>query len=203
MTSFGKKILSAFIEMTDEQKPAAVKPVTAPVYSATPVVTTTTDSRFKEYFGKLFTEANIPGPDYFEFVKVLEAVQGIPDEKMRYSAAFAGLQVQGLDKQKLLSTAEQYLQVLHTDAANFHRTVDTTLQEKVTGKKKEIENMQQRIQQLEQEIKSLHHQTGQLQKEIQENEERIEASTGGYKNASDHMKSRILHDIEKIKHYIQ
>ena len=203
--SLGKKILSAFVEINNEQQPAEVKPVATPLRSTQTVSSNTTvsaDSRFKEYFDKLFTEANIPGPDYYEFVKVLEAVQSIPDEKMRYTAAFAGLQVQGLDKQKLLSTAEQYLQVLTTDANNFHKTVDMTLQEKVTGKKTEAEQKQQRIQQLENEIRQLHQQIEAMQQEIRENEEKIESSTGGYKAASDNMKSRILHDIEKIKLYI-
>ena len=46
-------------------------------------------------------------------------MQAVPDEQVRYITAFAGLSVQGLDKQKLLSTAAQYLQLLETDATNF------------------------------------------------------------------------------------
>ncbi len=39
-------------------------------------------------------------------------MQVVPDEQIRYITAFAGLSVQGLDKQKLLTTASQYLQLL-------------------------------------------------------------------------------------------
>jgi hypothetical protein len=206
MASLGKKILSAFVVVADEKKqveekqpeskplPAPRKPV---MNSAAPV-----SNRFRDYFDKLFTEANIAGPDYFEFSKMIEAMHSIPDEKARYSAAFAGLQVQGLDKGKLLSTAEQYVQVLHTDAVNFHSTVDAALQEKVHQKKQEMEEKNKRIQQLSQEISDLQNQLTVLQQEVAENEAKIEASTGSYKVESEYMKERILSDIQKIKQYI-
>jgi len=209
MASLGKKILSAFVEVSDdEQKPVEKTP--APVQQQTPTYATTSnaatsaavDSRFKEYFDKLFTEANIPGPDYYEFSKMVSVMHTIPDEKIRLQAAFAGLTLQGLDKNKLLSTAEQYLQVLNTDAANFQRTVDATLHEKVHGKKQSAEEKQKRIQQLQNEIQQLQNEIEVLQKEIQDNEEKIETNTGGYKIASVNMKNRIAQDIEKIKQYI-
>src|SRR6476659_5324880 len=104
MTHFGKKILYAFVEVTEE------KPVTATdvseMHSSTHTATAGTvaagSEKFKQYFDQLFKDANLPGPDYFEFSKMTEAMMGITDERARYSAAFAGLSVQGLDKQKLL-----------------------------------------------------------------------------------------------------
>jgi hypothetical protein len=98
------------------------------------------DDRFAGHFDQLLSEANIPGPDYYEFSRMIGVMQGIPDEGARYSAAFAGLQVQGLDKQRLLTTAGEYLRILDTDARNqFQQTVDAALQEKVHGKEKEAE----------------------------------------------------------------
>jgi hypothetical protein len=218
MANLGKKILSAFVEVSDDTKKEAPKPAEAsqsfePVKTA-PASTFTgntssnsyaspVNSKFREYFEKLFSEANIPGPDYFEYSKMIEAMQALPDEQVRYSTAFAGLSVQGLDKEKLLSTAAQYLQVLETDAANFNHSVDTALQEKVHEKKRQMEEKDQRIQQLTQEISALQNDLLQLQSEIKENEAKIEANTGGYKNESEAMKTRIARDMEKIKRYIQ
>jgi len=145
----------------------------------------------------------LPGPDYFEYSKMLEAMQAVPDEQVRFITAFAGLSVQGLDKQKLLSTAAQYLQVLETDAQNFHSSVDAALQEKVVEKKRQMEEKAQRIQQLTQEISALQNDLLNTQAEIKENEAKIEANTGGYKYESEAMKNRIARDIEKIKNYIQ
>lgn len=207
MASFGKKILSAFVEIKDkpELKPDTEKPIgPSTIYSAPAAERSApVDNKFKQYFDKLFRESNIPGPDYFEFSKMTEAMQNITDETARYSAAFAGLSVQGLDKQKLLSTAEQYIRLLETDATHFLSTVDAALKEKVHQKKAEADEKNKRIQQLSQEIQSLQEQVVSLQEEIKENEERIEASTGGYQIASENMKQRIETDIEKIKRFIQ
>src|SRR6185295_1808416 len=200
MANLGKKILSAFVEVSDDKKPEVQQPAKAsqsfePVKTE-PATTFTgntanntyaspVNSKFREYFEKLFSEANIPGPDYFEYSKMIEAMQAIPDEQVRYSTAFAGLSVQGLDKEKLLSTAAQYLQVMETDAANFNHSVDAALQEKVHEKKRQMEEKKQRIQQLTQEISALQNDLLQLQSEIKENEAKIEANTGGYKNESE------------------
>ena len=218
MANLGKKILSALVEVSDDKKAETEKQpsqkeglpkTTTP--AATFTSTTTNNSyttqensrKFKEYFEKLFKEANLPGPDYFEYSKMLEAMQSVPDEQVRFITAFAGLNVQGLDKQKLLSTAAQYLQLLDTDAQNFHSSVDAALQEKVVEKKKQLEEKEQRIQQLTQEISTLQNDMLTMQAEIKDNEAKIEANTGGYKNESEVMKNRIALDIEKIKKYIQ
>jgi gas vesicle protein len=213
MANLGKKILSAFVEVSDDKKPEAEKPpekatASTPSYSqsgstAKSNYTSPVNSKFKDYFDKLFSEANIPGPDYFEFNKMIEVMRSVPDEQVRYITAFAGLSVQGLDKQKLLSTAAQYLQLLETDATNFHSTVDAALQEKVHEKKRTMDEKAVRIQQLTQEISQLQNDLQALQLEIKENEEKIEANTGAYKAESEAMKARIASDVDKIKQYIQ
>ena len=198
--NIGKKILSAFVELSEDRKT-----LTATEVEETPVVRYQPSSdrdKFQQYFNKLFEEANIQGPDYYEFSKMIEAMSSIPDEKARYLAAFAGLSVQGLDKTRLLSTASQYLQVLETDASNFNNTIDATLHEKVINKKLEIEEKNKRIQQLSKEIEDLQNKMMVLQNEIKENEEKIENNSTGYKTESDHMKNKIQADIEKIKKHI-
>jgi hypothetical protein len=206
MASIGKRILSAFVELKEEENssPANSNKET-PVYRETitksyqPVEK---NDRFVQYFEKLFREANLPGPDYFEFSKMIEAMKSIPDEKARYAAAYAGLSVQGLDKEKLLSTATEYLRILKADAANFGNTVDAALQEKVILKKQEMGEKTARIEQLSNEINELHRQIEILQHEISENEEKIESNSGSYKRESENMKAGIERDIEKIKQHI-
>ena len=205
MASFGKKILSAFVEVTEEKKPVTVPEATQP--NSTPTAAAKTVSaagieKFKQYFDKLFNDANLPGPDYFEFAKMTQAMAAIADEKARYAAAYAGLNVQGLDKTKLLSTAADYLKIIETDTANFSSSVDAALAEKVQAKQQEIVNKQQRLEQLQREISDLQNQIQLLHEEVKENEEKIEINTGGYKMASENMKQQILLDIEKIKQHI-
>lgn len=206
MSSFGKKILSAFVEVTDNEQPVTkhneVQQTPIQVNRQSASVVPAVSAKFREYFDKLLSEANIPGPDYYEFSKMTEAMRSIADEKARFNAAYAGLSVQGLDKQKLLQTAAQYLQLLDNDAANFNNTVDAALQEKVVAKQKAIEEKQLRIMELTKEITSLHTQVEVLNNEIKENEEKIESNTGGYKAALQIMKNNIAEDIDKINLHI-
>jgi hypothetical protein len=209
MTNLGKKILSAFVEVSDDKKTAAEKPITPPPatfytnMAANNSYTSAGNSKFREHFEKLLKEANIPAPGYYEFSKMTDAMQAVPDEQVRYITAFAGLSVQGLNKQKLLSTASQYLQTLDADATSFHSTVAAAIQEKVHEKKRLMNEKEKHIQQLMQEINTLQTDILNLQNEIKENETKIEANIGGYKYESEAMKDRINRDMEKIKSYIQ
>ncbi|MEO5593589.1 MAG: hypothetical protein ABIR15_07675 [Chitinophagaceae bacterium] len=206
MASIGKKILSAFVELTDAT-PAVKKPGEVNSTSTFTAVSYTPkqadNEKFRKYFEKLFEEANMPGPDYYEFSKMIEAMKSIPDENARFSAAFAGLQVQGLDKQKLLATASSYLEIMDKDAVSFFSTVDAAMQEKVLGKKNEMEEKTQRVKDLSNEISDLQHQVAVLNNEIKDNEEKLAHRTDSYKDAMENMKSRIQNDAEKIKSFIQ
>jgi hypothetical protein len=217
MAGLGKKILSAFVEVNPpDAQPAAFEKskkggatgavsqgdISQPTPSGSQQPEPN-DSRMVEYFDKLFGDANIPGPDYFEFSKMVAALRSVPDEFTRYSAAFAGLLAQGLTKEKLLSTAEEYLKVLDTDAAHFHSTVETALQEKVQDKKAQAEEKSKRIQALSKEITDLQNQIAALQTEITDSEQKITGRSGEYGAESAARKQQIAADIEKIKQYIR
>ena len=204
MARIGKKILSAFIE-TAESSPAAPAAAVTPKAEVVPEAQAApaSDQRFADYFDKLFSDANIPGPDYYEFSKMVTAMQVIPDERSRYYAAFAGLQVQGLDKQKLLSTAAEYLRALTANAGQFETTVEAALQEKVHSRTAEAEEKSRRIQALSQEILKLQEEIAAMQREIGENRDKLTASGSAYAAESGRRKQQIESDIQKINTYIQ
>jgi len=203
MAGLGRKFLSAFLEVSPTPKATEQNESNQVVSNQAPDPAPGAGSRFAEYFDKLFSETNIPGPDYYEFSKMIEAMKAIPDEQSRFYAAYAGLYAQGVDKAKLLSTAEEYLRILETDSRQFHTTVDAAMQEKVQHKKAEEKEKSDRISALSREIADLQNQITALQAAIKENEEKIEASTGGYAAESARRTTRIQADIEKIKNYLQ
>jgi hypothetical protein len=227
MASLGKKILSAFMEVTDEKKEGSTQEqnrheasnagVGADAGQAhgsrgnaagpdtgrqEPESASRSDDRFAGHFDQLLSEANIPGPDYYEFSRMIGVMQGIPDEGARYSAAFAGLQVQGLDKQRLLTTAGEYLRILATDADQFQQTVDAALQEKVHGKETEAEEKAGRIQALSQEILQLQQQISALQAEVHANKDKLTSGSSAYTAESGRRQQQIKNDIDKINQYI-
>ena len=205
MSNLAKRILSTFIEM-DETSEKTVPAQPAPERHTDAVSSTSNvvfaSDKFKLYFDNLFKETNFPGPDYYEFTRMVEVMSTIPDEKTRFVSAYAGLSLQGLDKDKLLKTASQYLQVVDNDAKNFLSTVEKALQEKVIGKKKEMEGKAKRIQERTKEINDLNARLEALNNDIRENEQKINVNANTYKQESDTMKNKIAQDIQKINQYI-
>jgi hypothetical protein len=207
--SIGKKILSAFIEVEEDNESKATQSDESAAaitkqtqnYSGS-YATSESSGKFKQYFDNLFKDSNMPGPDYFEFTKMVEAMSAIPDERARFVASFAGLSVQGLSKPKLIQTVNQYLEVLEKDSTNFNASISAAIDEKVESKRNEIVDKTKRIQDLSQEISDLTNRIAILKNEIQENEEKIKSSTGGYNNESAIMKNKIKQDIEKMNQYL-
>ena len=206
MPSFGKKILGAFVDLGDDSSDA-VQPESAPAPKTESAITYNTTAtgpsdKFKQYFETLLKDSNLPGPDYYEFVKMVEAMQSITDERIKYTTAFAGLSMQGLDKKKLLDSATGYLQLLEKDAVNFHATVGNALRDKVTARKKEMAGIAQRIQELTKEITDLTGKLEAMKNEVKENEEKLNASSGSYAFELDNVKNKIRQDIQKINQYV-
>jgi hypothetical protein len=201
MISIGKKIISAFLEVDAPQEPLPPRENHArpddPVQPQDHV-----DDRFTGHFDKLLSDANIPGPDYYEFARMIAVMQAIPDEAARYNAAFAGLQVQGLNKQRLLDTASDYLRILSTDAGQFQATVDAAFKEKVDGKEADAEQKTARIRALSQEIVQLQQQISALQAEIGISKEKLSGSSNAYTTESNRRQEEIRRDIDKINQYI-
>lgn len=206
MASIGKKILSAFVEVTGETTPVA-KPgetkILSTAKSGSNGTVSADNGKFRQYFRQLFEEANLPGPDYYEFSKMTAAMGTMADERSRYCAAFAGLQSQGLNRQQLLSSASTYIDLLEKDAVNFSVTVEAAVKEKLEAGKREMEEKAARIQQLTREISDLQQRVTALNGELKENEQKIAQSTEGYKTAMEAARNAILQDVEKIKLFIQ
>ncbi|RYZ23562.1 MAG: hypothetical protein EOO16_04425 [Chitinophagaceae bacterium] len=200
--NIGKKILSALIELPDEDRRPDSGPVTninAQPINSVPAADT---DKFRRHFEQLLEEANGPGPDYFEFFRMIAAMRAIGDESARYAAAFAGLQPQGLTKEKLLESAQANLALLNEDAARFRSTVDHAQHEKVQARRSELEANTARIAELRAEITRLEQRNLALQAEVGEQEQRLEASRRAYEAAWQDEQERVRQDIEKISKHI-
>ena len=163
--------------------------------------------KFEKHFDKLFEQANMPGPDYYEFCKVAETLEAhIPDEKTRFSAAFASLSVQGLTKQRLIEAAAHYKEVISADKIKFDLAIDkkgnTELETRkvsvVTMEKKIVDNSEL-IKTLTKEISDSQAKIATMKNEILEEEKRLASNKSGYNVAYEAMLNRINLDIQKIQ----
>ncbi|HEX8546595.1 MAG TPA: hypothetical protein VF691_06505 [Cytophagaceae bacterium] len=216
MANFFKKALGVFLEFEeDPNSPANPQPVTAdknhtspiPIGVVKPHLNPQDIDKFGKHFDKLFEQTNLPGPDYFEFCKMMETLEAhIPDEKARMAAVFASLAIQGLTKQKLLDSATQYKLVVDKDKSDFDSAVNEKTRREIESRKKILDDLEKRIianseliQNLTKEITEAQTQIGTVKNQITEEQNKIAAKSGGYMFACEAMLNKIVSDIQKLQ----
>jgi len=160
--------------------------------------------KFISHFDEIFDKANIPGPDYFEFSKMIQAMGNLTED-VKFPAVFSALKIQGLSKQKLIDTASQYIKVLEDDEKQFTSLLDTKVLGDINNKKlalttnkETIKKKEELIAKLQEELINDKQNISTLESEISIDEKKYKDKIIVYKSASDNRKSLINSDIEKI-----
>lgn len=226
MSNMFKKALGLFVEF----EPEAPKPVDSswgddglplqvkPTKNFTSHSTTTTGlakglinqndlDKFEKHFEELFNKVNLPGPDYYEFWKMMETLEAaVPDETVRMNAVFSTLKIQGLSKEMLISSAEKYLHVVDKDKQEFENAVNTKVLGEIESRKSSVEELEKKnkaddelIQKLTKEINDNLQKIIALKKEVIDEEAKINSNKNGYNIACDAMMAKLGSDIQKIK----
>lgn len=222
MSTFFRKALSLFVVIDEEQpKQAAAQPERAataaaetPKQDQAPAPKQLSEaelSKFEKHFDQLFDQANLPGPDYFEFWKTMDTLEAhIPDEKARMKAVFASLKIQGLSKQTLLDTAGKYKDIILKDKASFESAVQSKSESEIAGREasiqkmeKEREDKRQMIEKLQREIEESAAKIASLQQEIAAEKQKIENAQRGYLAACNAMVAKIENDIQQFQQIIE
>jgi chromosome segregation ATPase len=213
MASFFKKAMGLFVEF-DENAPAQGENKTSQVNSQRSntnqepaSLSQETLDKFQKHFDQLFDQANFPGPDYFEFFKMMETLEHpIPDEKARISAVYASLAIQGLTKSKLVDTATQYKTILEQDKMKFSAAINEKSRTEVEGRKQNVAALQNKItansdtiQKLTKEITDAQATISTLQSEIAQEKDKMTANANGYQVSYDAIQAKISSDIQKIQ----
>jgi hypothetical protein len=211
MASFFKKALGVFVEFDDEQQkdtPSSLtqNPIITPEISRNPE-NHAEAQKFENYFENLFEKANFPGPDYFEFYKMMETLEAhITDEKARLSATFASLAIQGLTKQTLLDTAGRYKSIIEQDHVNFEKALNDKLKSEVGDRQNQLLSLEKKIaansemiQKLTKEITDAQTQMGQIKTQVMEQENKLIKNKNGYQVACQAVLNKISTDIQKIQ----
>ncbi|WP_295127837.1 hypothetical protein [uncultured Chitinophaga sp.] len=216
MANLLKKALGLFVEFEPDGESAPVQnsssntPAKFPAAHAKEIAAAMTDAdldKFEQHFSQLFERSNLPGPDYFEFWKMMETLEAhLPDEKARLSVVYATLSVQGLTKDKLMESAAQYKLIVEQDRNEFDKAANDKASHEIEGRRQQLEDMEkliadnaELIQKLTQEITAAQTKAGALKTEVTEHERKIAVNRQGYQVASEAMINKILTDIQKIQ----
>jgi FtsZ-binding cell division protein ZapB len=210
MSGFFKKAMGLFVEF--EEAPGGSFPKNdAPSLTARsklpPVLNAEDLDKFEKHFEKLFDQANLPGPDYYEFMRMNETLEShIKDDKARLAATFASLTIQGLTKDILIQTAARYKEIVHDDKNKFEQIARQKHEDDIGGRRRELQSLEEKIRQnaeviqkLTQEITEAKAAAGTLKGSISQEEERLEKNKQGYLIACEAMIRKIDNDLTKIQ----
>jgi uncharacterized protein YukE len=179
--------------------------------------------KFNRHFDEVISGANLPGPNYFTFAQMLGEMGDLPDAA-KYKAAFAALKVQGVSRDKLISTAKAYLDILDQDNSGFKSAVEQSttehageiqsIEKSVTDAQQaikdikaateaEIERLQRdcdtKVKTLQDQIKTNQAKVAPLEEEI----DKVQNKVRSYDQACQQYKASIQDDINKINTFIQ
>ncbi len=173
-------------------------------HNTSPTVTPDNSSveKFQAYFKALYNKANLPGPDFYEYHNMVEAMGDLITDDVKYPSVFAGFGGQ-LDKEKLVNSGQQYLDIIAADRADFDKTFQVAKLQKVAERQKLADKKAVEIKALQEKIAALNQEIVQLSQQASADELRLNNEQAAYLQQSDSFRQRITNSIERIKQYIK
>ncbi len=219
--SFLNKLKGIFI-VEEPQKPSTTsttstqntQPV-SPQSTYTPPVIVTGNGQVSEKFMNALLESmqnnNTPGFDYFEFRQSIQNLSKMPmDEATRYQSAFAMAQTMNVLPQTLVSSAQNYVQILAAEEQKFHQALANKEGSDVNAKQQEINNLDAAIKQKAEQIKQLTEQIQQnqsqmeaLKAQISEASSKVAATKNDFVVTYNALVNEIKKDIDNMQRYLK
>lgn len=157
----------------------------------------------QQYFEKLIDEANIKNPlfqgtDYKEFVDSKVDIDDIADEQIRYRTAFNVLKSTGLTKEKLLSTGQEYLNIIGRDLNAFQSAHSQQYAKEVRQKEVLIQKKAEELQALTLRLTALKGEINSLTQDINLTKEKLNTVRQSFLLAGENKQTEIQMELDKI-----
>jgi hypothetical protein len=176
-----------------------------PVYSPGGTITVALPEH-EQYFEKLIADANIKNPlfqgtDFKEFVDSKVDIDDITDETIKYRTAFNVLKSTGLTKEKLLSTGQEYLNLVGRDLNAFQSAHAQQYKKEVHQKELLIQKKAEELQTLTQRINTLKGEINKLTVDINLTKDKLNVTKNSFLLAGENKQKEIQTELEKIAGY--
>ena len=167
------------------------------------------DKFLKVLFDALQT-SNQEGFDYLEFKDFLRSLANVPmDDNTRFKSAFATAQTMGATKDKIISSAHQYISILGKEESKFQEALTAQKDRNLTGKQKEIKDIETTIQQKEAEIEKLkteleahRQQIKTLEHDINTASDKLAQTASDFQATYQALMSQIQDDVKNIESHL-
>jgi hypothetical protein len=173
-----------------------------PVYSPGGTITVPMPEH-QQYFEKLVEDANVKNPlfkgaDYKEFVDSKLDIDDISDEALKYKTAFNILKGSGLTKEKLLSTGQEYLNIIGRDLNTFLSAFSLQYKKELGKNEALIQKKAEELQLLTQKATALKKEINQLTQEISLAKDKLNTHKNSFLLAGENKQKEIQTELEKI-----
>lgn len=158
--------------------------------------------KFTKHFLELFDSANLPGPDYFELSQALLNMPAGIDQASAIKMVYATLSTMGLTKTKLLTSIDQYLQVIEDDATNFNKDAQLKEDQEIGAELRAIEALKKQELDLQEQIAKIQQTIQQKSASIQEAQVKLESNKQQYQIAYTQFKAKLNSDKQIISQSI-
>lgn len=173
-------------------------PTQAPVQ-----VDATSSDEFNQYLAKIMDDANLPGPDYYEFSKALDTLKALPlTEEQKYVTIFATFGAQGIKPQDLIDAAMKYITILgQKKSSEFDSSVQSA-EVALKATKDKIVSLGEDNIKLQKQMTENARMIGELTNEFTTKESKLEIKKTTFNMAYQNFINKIMGDIENIKKYL-
>jgi len=191
--------------ITDNPSPAVNTAAQTPVYSPAGTITSPMPEH-QQYFEKLIEEANVKNPlfqgaDFKEFIDSKVDIDDITDEVLKYRTAFNILKSSGLTKEKLLSTGQEYLNIIGRDLNVFQSAHAQQYQKEVRQKEALIQKKAEELQALTQRLNVLKGEINNLTQDINLTKDKLDTTKNSFLLAGEKKQKEIQTELDKIAQY--
>ena len=188
---------------TPAPPPAARPPL--PAYSPGGTLTQPLPEH-EQYFEQLVDKANrtnplFQGTDFKEFIDSKVDIDDIADENLRYRTAFNVLKSTGLTREKLLSTGQEYLDIIGRDLNAFQGAHAQQYKKEVGGKEALVQKKAEELQALTQRINALKGEINALTQDIEVVREKLNTTKASFLLAGENKQAQIQMELQKILQY--
>ena len=167
--------------------------------------------KFFEVLAKAMEAANQEGFDYFEFKQALANLKNVPmDDATRFKSAFAMSQAMGVTADKLLNSANHYLDVLKNEQTKFVKAAENQRQAQVGNKQTQADNLEAVMRQKAEQIKQLTAEIAQHGKEVETIKSdisqavvKVEQTSRDFEATYQLLVGQIQGDVSSMKNYLK
>lgn len=166
------------------------------------------DEKSLNFILNALSKSNLDGFDYIEFAQAVKRLQDMPmDESMALKSAYSTVSTIGLSKDKLVKSAQYYLDVLAKERKVFKQSVEDRKILKIERQKRKMQTILEEIEKLETRKKQITEKLALFKKEYDDisgsldaENEKIIMTERAFDDTISRLAARIEKDIEKINH---